>query len=110
MLRPSRIDAPLFPKMIEFSTVATEGAEAGMKIPPAVGEELFVRVDPSMARVTLFALIFVTGIVIDDSIIVAENMERHFRMKDRPLRAAARAAVDERRMTVFIIFIRLSAI
>jgi multidrug efflux pump subunit AcrB len=49
----------------------------------------------TLNRVTLFALIFVTGIVIDDSIIVAENMERHFRMKDRPLRAAARAAVDE---------------
>ncbi|HSM62152.1 MAG TPA: efflux RND transporter permease subunit, partial [Longimicrobiales bacterium] len=49
----------------------------------------------TLNRVTLFALIFVTGIVIDDSIIVVENMERHFRMRDRPLRAAARAAVDE---------------
>ncbi|MDX1623816.1 MAG: efflux RND transporter permease subunit [Gemmatimonadota bacterium] len=49
----------------------------------------------TLNRVTLFALIFVTGIVIDDSIIVAENMHRHFSMKDRPLRAAARAAVDE---------------
>jgi multidrug efflux pump subunit AcrB len=49
----------------------------------------------TLNRVTLFALIFVTGIVIDDSIIVAENMERHFAMKDRPLRAAAKAAVDE---------------
>ncbi len=49
----------------------------------------------TLNRVTLFALIFVTGIVIDDSIIVAENMERHFSMRDRPLRAAARAAVDE---------------
>jgi multidrug efflux pump subunit AcrB len=49
----------------------------------------------TLNRVTLFALIFVTGIVIDDSIIVAENMERHFAMRDRPLRAAARASVDE---------------
>lgn len=49
----------------------------------------------TLNRVTLFALIFVTGIVVDDSIIVAENMERHFKMKDRPLRAAALAAVDE---------------
>ena len=49
----------------------------------------------TLNRVTLFALIFVTGIVIDDSIIVAENMERHFAMRDRPLRAAAKAAVDE---------------
>jgi len=49
----------------------------------------------TLNRVTLFALIFVTGIVIDDSIIVVENMHRHFSMKDRPLMAAARAAVDE---------------
>jgi multidrug efflux pump subunit AcrB len=49
----------------------------------------------TLNRVTLFALIFVTGIVVDDSIIIAENMERHFRMKDRPLRAAALAAVGE---------------
>ncbi|MDX1577560.1 MAG: efflux RND transporter permease subunit, partial [Gemmatimonadota bacterium] len=49
----------------------------------------------TLNRVTLFALIFVTGIVIDDSIIIAENMHRHFEMRDRPLRTAARAAVDE---------------
>ncbi len=49
----------------------------------------------TLNRVTLFALIFVTGIVIDDSIIVAENMERHFAMRKRSLREAAREAVDE---------------
>ena len=51
--------------------------------------------DYTLNRVTLFALIFVTGIVIDDSIIVVENMHRHFGMRDRPLREAARVAVDE---------------
>ena len=49
----------------------------------------------TLNRVTLFALIFVTGIVVDDSIIISENMERHFRRKARPLRAAAIAAVGE---------------
>ncbi len=49
----------------------------------------------TLNRVTLFALIFVTGIVIDDSIIVAENMERHFKMKGKSLLQAARDAVDE---------------
>jgi len=49
----------------------------------------------TLNRVTLFALIFVTGIVIDDSIIVVENMHRHFSMRVRPLREAARAAIDE---------------
>jgi len=34
--------------------------------------------DYTLNRVTLFALIFVTGLVVDDAIIVVENMERHF--------------------------------
>jgi multidrug efflux pump subunit AcrB len=49
----------------------------------------------TLNRITLFALIFVTGIVIDDSIIVAENMERHFRIGGKSLKELARTAVDE---------------
>ncbi len=49
----------------------------------------------TLNRITLFALIFVTGIVVDDSIIVAENMERHFRMRRLPVMQAALAAIDE---------------
>ena len=48
----------------------------------------------TLNRVTLFALIFVTGIVVDDSIIVVENIARHFSTK-RPTLEAAIAAVDE---------------
>jgi multidrug efflux pump subunit AcrB len=39
----------------------------------------------TLNRITLFALVFVTGIVVDDSIIIAENMHRHFKMKKRHL-------------------------
>ncbi|NNF04986.1 MAG: efflux RND transporter permease subunit, partial [Rhodothermales bacterium] len=49
----------------------------------------------TLNRITLFALIFVTGIVVDDSIIVAENMERHFKMKKLPFAQAAIAAINE---------------
>ncbi len=49
----------------------------------------------TLNRVTLFALIFVTGIVVDDSIIVVENIVRHLSMKKRPPLAAALAAVGE---------------
>ena len=49
----------------------------------------------TLNRITLFALIFVTGIVVDDSIIVAENMERHFQMKRLPKFQAALAAINE---------------
>jgi len=51
--------------------------------------------DYTLNRVTLFALIFVTGIVVDDSIIIAENVERHFQMKKLPPLQAALAAISE---------------
>ncbi len=49
----------------------------------------------TLNRVTLFALIFVTGIVVDDSIIIAENVHRHFSMKQLPPLQAAIAAISE---------------
>jgi multidrug efflux pump subunit AcrB len=49
----------------------------------------------TLNRVTLFALIFVTGIVVDDSIIVAENIHRHFAMRRLPKLQAAIAAISE---------------
>ena len=51
--------------------------------------------DYTLNRITLFALVFVTGIVVDDSIIIAENMHRHFRMKKMSLKKAALYAVNE---------------
>jgi len=51
--------------------------------------------DYTLNRITLFALIFITGIVIDDSIIITENMHRHFKMKKRSLRNAAIYAINE---------------
>jgi multidrug efflux pump subunit AcrB len=49
----------------------------------------------TLNRITLFALVFVTGIVVDDSIIIAENMHRHFKMRKLPLRQAAIASINE---------------
>ncbi|MBL6955292.1 MAG: efflux RND transporter permease subunit [Chlorobium phaeobacteroides] len=51
--------------------------------------------DYTLNRVTLFALIFVTGIVVDDSIIIAENIHRHFSMRRMPKMQAAIAAINE---------------
>lgn len=51
--------------------------------------------DYTLNRITLFALVFVTGIVVDDSIIVAENIHRHFKMKKLPFLQAALRAIDE---------------
>jgi multidrug efflux pump subunit AcrB len=49
----------------------------------------------TLNRITLFALVFVVGIVVDDSIIIAENIHRHFKMSKGSLLEAAIAAVDE---------------
>jgi multidrug efflux pump subunit AcrB len=49
----------------------------------------------TLNRITLFALVFVTGIVVDDSIIIAENMHRHFKMKKKPFMQAAIASINE---------------
>ncbi len=51
--------------------------------------------DYTLNRITLFALVFVTGIVVDDSIIIAENMHRHFKMKRLPFKQAAIYAINE---------------
>jgi multidrug efflux pump subunit AcrB len=51
--------------------------------------------DYTLNRITLFALVFITGIVVDDSIIIAENMHRHFKMKRLPFLQAAVFAINE---------------
>ena len=51
--------------------------------------------DYTLNRITLFALVFVVGIVVDDSIIIAENMHRHFKMKRLPFKQAALFAINE---------------
>ena len=52
----------------------------------------------SLNRVTLFALIFSIGILVDDAIVVVENITRHFHLPEnrgRPLAEVAVEAVDE---------------
>src|SRR5690625_3707307 len=49
----------------------------------------------TLNRITLFALVFVVGIVVDDSIIIAENMHRHFKMRRLPFKDAALYAINE---------------
>ncbi|PRH82997.1 efflux RND transporter permease subunit [Arenimonas caeni] len=46
-------------------------------------------------RVSLFALIFSIGILVDDAIVVVENIHRHMRLGGKTLREAIPPAVDE---------------
>jgi multidrug efflux pump subunit AcrB len=52
----------------------------------------------TLNRITLFALIFSIGILVDDAIVVVENMTRHYRLpenRDRPVVEIALEAVNE---------------
>lgn len=79
----------------------TMGWRAGLVVfvalPVTFALTLFVyyMFDYTLNRVTLFALIFVAGLVVDDAIIVVENMERHFRMGRDNLVVRAIRAVGE---------------
>ncbi len=68
----------------------------------------------TLNRVTLFALIFSIGILVDDAIVVVENIVRHFRLpqnKGRSLTDVAVEAVDEvGNPTILATFAVISAI
>ncbi len=52
----------------------------------------------TLNRITLFALIFSIGILVDDAIVVVENITRHYRLpenRNRPMIDIAVEAVDE---------------
>ena len=48
----------------------------------------------TLNRVTLFALIFSIGILVDDAIVVVENIVRHFRLPDNRGRSLADVSVE----------------
>lgn len=65
----------------------------------------------TLNRITLFALVFVTGIVTDDSIVIAENMHRHFRAKKlSPLKAALFAINEVGNPTILATFTVIAAV
>ncbi|MBT1072675.1 efflux RND transporter permease subunit [Pelotalea chapellei] len=73
------------------------GAVAAIAIPVTLALTMFIfnRIGYTLNRITLFALIFSIGILVDDAIVVVENIHRYFTTtRLNPLEAAIRA-VDE---------------
>uniref|UniRef100_C6E8G1 Acriflavin resistance protein n=1 Tax=Geobacter sp. (strain M21) TaxID=443144 RepID=C6E8G1_GEOSM len=73
------------------------GAVAAIAIPVTLALTMFIfnRIGYTLNRITLFALIFSIGILVDDAIVVVENIHRYFTTtRLKPLEAAVRA-VDE---------------
>jgi multidrug efflux pump subunit AcrB len=74
------------------------GLVVGVAVPVTLALTLFIYflAGYTLNRVTLFALIFSIGILVDDAIVVVENIERHHREKKGiPFRRVAAEAVDE---------------
>jgi multidrug efflux pump subunit AcrB len=74
------------------------GLVVGIAVPVTLALTLFIYflAGYTLNRVTLFALIFSIGILVDDAIVVVENIERHHReKKGRSFLATAVEAVDE---------------
>lgn len=55
---------------------------------------IFYLLGYTINRVTLFALIFSIGILVDDAIVVVENMVRHFRLPENQHRSCSEVTVE----------------
>jgi len=71
--------------LIAIALGRREGLVVAVAIPVTLALTLFVYkfLGYTLNRVTLFALIFSIGILVDDAIVVVENIARHFAMPDR---------------------------
>jgi multidrug efflux pump subunit AcrB len=86
--------------LIWFALGFRESGVVAIAIPVTLSLTLFViyLYGYTLNRITLFALIFSIGILVDDAIVVVENIVRHYRLpqnKDSNLNDVAVAAVDE---------------
>jgi multidrug efflux pump subunit AcrB len=84
--------------LIAFMLGFRESLVVGIAVPVTLAFTLLIYYlgGYTLNRVTLFALIFSIGILVDDAIVVVENIYRHFTMKDgRSLTRKAIEAVDE---------------
>ncbi len=84
--------------LIALALGRREALVVAVAIPVTLALTLFVYrfLGYTLNRVTLFALIFSIGILVDDAIVVVENIARHVAMPDaRPLDERVVEAVDE---------------
>jgi multidrug efflux pump subunit AcrB len=86
--------------LIAFVLGVRESGTVGIAIPVTLALTLvvFYLYGYTLNRVTLFALIFSIGILVDDAIVVVENIVRHYHLPEnagRPVLDVAIEAVDE---------------
>ncbi|SMP01806.1 Multidrug efflux pump subunit AcrB [Desulfurobacterium pacificum] len=104
-----------------FAVVIFIGLTLGIKeafvvsiaIPTTLALTLFVDLltGYTLNRVTLFALIFTLGLLVDDAIVVVENIHRHLKMKQMPpLQAAIYAVAEVGNPTILATFTVIAAL
>jgi multidrug efflux pump subunit AcrB/CRP-like cAMP-binding protein len=83
--------------LLLFSLGWREGLIVAFTVPIILGITLFIGLmaDQTINRITLFALIVALGLLVDDTIVVIENIHRHFSMKERSKRDAIIFATNE---------------
>ncbi|RUM29961.1 MAG: AcrB/AcrD/AcrF family protein [Aquifex sp.] len=83
--------------LIAVSLGVREALVVGLAVPVTLSIALFLNemYGFTLNRVTLFALIFSIGILVDDAIVVVENIHRWFEMQKLPPRDAIVRATDE---------------
>ena len=64
----------------------------------------------TLNRVTLFALIFSIGILVDDAIVVVENIYRHFKLSGVSIETAVRAVDEVGNPTILATFTVIAAL
>ncbi len=74
-----------------------EALVVAVAVPVTLAMTLFVSMllGYTLNRVTLFALIFAIGILVDDAIVVVENIHRHYKLKKEDPLQASITATDE---------------
>jgi multidrug efflux pump subunit AcrB len=104
-----------------FAVVIFIGLTLGVKealvvsiaIPTTLALTLFVDLltGYTLNRVTLFALIFTLGLLVDDAIVVVENIHRHLKLKEKPpLQAAIYAVAEVGNPTILATFTVIAAL
>jgi multidrug efflux pump subunit AcrB len=100
--------------LISFAMGWRAGIVVGIAVPVTLALTLFIYYvwGYTLNRVTLFALIFSIGILVDDAIVVVENIERHHREKKGQsfLRTAVEAVDEVGNPTILATFTVIAAI
>ena len=82
--------------LIWFTLGRRESGVVALAIPVTLALTLtvFYLYGYTLNRITLFALIFSIGILVDDAIVIVENVVRHFRLPENKGRSRSQVAVE----------------